>query len=206
MRLILTWHFLLQNIYPENGKPIKHPRSQNTQKAEQSQLSSFLKSIRFFFLPHDKKGFLYSNILLQWCSQGSLLSLGENPRDCLDKGCKNSCAIFICRKSGGFLLEKWRYQHNLLEMNRPPNEIRTFFFKTLPDTIIIICFLETRNLLFLHLPLRKWSLTTVAWSSTKPHSIFGTRQYYNNNLNCHLQGTNTVLPILPGNNRVLGFF
>lgn len=45
MRLILTWHFLLQNIYPENGKPIKHPRNQSTQKPEQSQLSSFLKSI-----------------------------------------------------------------------------------------------------------------------------------------------------------------
>lgn len=43
-RLILTWHFVL-HIYPENGKTIKHPRSQSTQKDEQSQLSSFLKSI-----------------------------------------------------------------------------------------------------------------------------------------------------------------
>lgn len=154
------------------SRELKHPRSQSTQDAEQSWLSSFLMPVWFLF-PQAKKGLFYCNTLLQWPSRSSLLALGGNPRDCLSEGLTITMPCSSVQR-GGLLWERGRFQYNLLEVNRPPPRYKRFFLfisltsKTPPanDSNSSV---ETRTLLFCDLSFRKWSLSSTFSEQTTFH-------------------------------------
>lgn len=118
---------------------------------------------------------------------------GENPSGCLDEGCNyNNINL-----SPSPPQKKKRMQYHFLESCRPPfrnEDLKRQKNPTMtPTAASIICFTETRNLLFLDLLLRKQSLTRAVCFLNKLCSISGIRPFSSKNPNYHLQGTITVL-------------